>query len=184
MIVGITGASGVIYGIRLLEELAWRGIKTHLIISHWGAKTIHLETDYSYQDVQGLATQFYPLEDLTAPLASGSANMTGMVIAPCSMKTLAAMASGYTDNLLTRAADVTLKEGRPLILLPRETPLSPIHLSNMLTLARLGVVIMPPLPAFYGHPTSVKDIIDHTVARILDHLQVDHQLGPRWGENK
>lgn len=182
IIVGITGASGVIYGIRLLQALASSGVNTHLILSRWGAETIHLETDYQSVDVQALATHSYDWDDLSAPPASGSKKMEGMVIAPCSMKTTAAISCGYSDNLLTRAADVTIKEGRRLILLPRETPLSSIHLSNLLRLSQLGVVIMPPLPAFYHHPRSIDDIIDHTTARILDQLKIQHRLGGEWGK--
>lgn len=182
LIIGITGASGAIYGVRLLEVLNKLQIKTHLIMSNWGTRTIQLETSYSLEDVKGLATVTYERDNLAARVASGSFRTAGMVVAPCSMKTLAGIASGYSDNLITRAADITIKEGKKLILLPRETPLSPIHLENMLKLAKLGVVMMPPLPAFYNLPKTLDDIIDHTVGRVLDHLQIQHQLVKRWGE--
>lgn len=182
MIVGITGASGAIYGIRLLEELAKKEIKTHLIISRWGERTILHETDYLLESILSLATETYDIEEYQASIASGSKITRGMVIAPCSMKTLSAISSGYGDNLLTRAADVTIKERRRLILLPRETPLSPIHLSHLLHLSKLGVVILPPVPAFYHHPQTIDDIINHTVGRVLDHLEIHHSLGGRWEE--
>lgn len=184
IIVGISGASGAIYGIRLLEELQKAGIETHLIISQWAAETIRHETDYTVKQVEALASVVYDTRDQGAAISSGSFRTAGMVVAPCSMKTLAAIAHGYADSLIPRAADVCLKERRKLVLLPRETPLSPIHLENMLTLARMGVVTMPPVPAFYHRPQTVAEIVDQTVARALDQLGVEHNLSRRWKEDQ
>lgn len=181
IIVGISGASGAIYGIRLLEELKDRGIETHLIISRWGKVTIAEETDYSLGQVMSLAAKVYDEENLGAVISSGSFQNNGMVIAPCSMKTLSGIANGYAEDLLIRAADVAIKERRKLILLTRETPLDPIHLENMLKLSRLGITIMPPVPAFYSHPHTIDDIVNHTVGRILDQLGLENQLFKRWG---
>lgn len=183
IVVAISGASGAIYGVRLLEVLQAAQVETHLILSDWGKKTIELETAYSVEQVIGLASHHHEIRNQAAPISSGSFRHRGMVIAPCSMKTLAGLANGYDDNLITRAASVTLKEQRKLILLPRETPLTAIHLENMLKLARLGVVIMPPIPAYYNKPGSIREIVDHSVARVLDHLDIEHQLIKRWGES-
>lgn len=180
LVVAISGASGAIYGIRLLEELHKAGVETHLIISRWAEETIRQETDYTPEAVAALANAVYDPADQGAALSSGSFPTAGMIVAPCSMKTLAAIAHGYSDNLITRAADVTLKEGRRLILLPRETPLHAIHLENMLTLARLGVAIVPPVPAFYHRPQQIMDIVDQTVGKVLDLLGLKHQLFRRW----
>jgi len=182
VVLGITGASGAAYGLSVLEALNRLDIETHLIISRWARETIAAETDHNPESVVCLASRYYSIEDMTAGPASGSFRHSGMIIAPCSMKTLAAIASGYTDNLITRAADVTIKERRPLVLLVRETPLSPIHLENMLKLSRLGVVIMPPVPALYNRPKTVHDILKHTTGRILDCLGIENHLTPRWGE--
>ena len=179
LIVGITGATGTIYGVRLLEMLQPLGIETHLVMSRWGARTLVHETTYTPKDVQRLATYVHPITDQGAPISSGSFLTRGMVIAPCSMKTVAAIATGYGDNLLHRAADVVIKERRRLVLVVRESPLSAIHLENLLKLARLGVIICPPLPAFYQQPRSVKDIVDQNVVRILDQLDI-HLDAPRW----
>ena len=154
IVVAISGATGAIYGIKLLEALAQTGTETHLVISDWGKKTIAMETNYSVEQVMALATQYHDKGNLAAAISSGSFRHQGMVVAPCSMKTLAGIAHGYDENLIVRAAGVTLKEQRKLILLPRETPLTPIHLENMLSLSRLGVVMMPPVPAFYNKPES------------------------------
>lgn len=181
MIVGISGASGAIYGIRLLEEMKDRGIETHLIISRWGAVTITEETDYSVNQVKSLAAKVYDEDNLGAAISSGSFQNNGMVIAPCSMKTLSGIANGYAEDLLIRAADVAIKERRRLILLARETPLNSIHLENMLKLSHTGVIIMPPVPAFYSHPHTIADIVNHTVGRILDQLGFENQLFARWG---
>ena len=168
LIVGISGASGSIYGIRLLEELRKKGIETHLIISPWGGFTLEKETNYKLDSAKTLASRYYSHEDLSAPVSSGTFKHDGMIIAPCSMKTLSGIAYGFTDNLLIRAADVTIKEGRKLVLLVRETPLNVIHLENMLKLARLGVVIMPPVPAFYTKPASIEEIVEQTVGRACE----------------
>ncbi len=181
IIIGISGASGAIYGIRLLEELKARGIETHLIISKWGEVTIAKETDYTVDQVKLLAANVYEEDNLAAAISSGSFQNNGMVIAPCSMKTLSGIANGYAEDLLIRAADVAIKERRRLILLTRETPLNPIHLENMLKLSRLGVTIMPPVPAFYSNPHTIGDIVNHTIGRILDQLGLENQLFTRWG---
>ncbi|HEY8462743.1 MAG TPA: UbiX family flavin prenyltransferase [Bacillota bacterium] len=182
VIVGLTGASGSIYGIRLLEALQTLGVETHLILSDWAIKNLELETDYELSYIESLVARKYDNQDLTAPVASGSFLTVGMVVVPCSMKTLAGIANGYSDNLLERAADVTIKEQRKLILVPRETPLSPIHLENMLKLARLGVVIAPPMPAFYIKPQSLMDLVNHHVGKIIDQFGLEHNLLKRWGE--
>ncbi len=167
IVVGITGATGAVYGITLVRELTRAGVETHLVLSRWARHTMETETDYKPGSVEQLATITHDPEDMTAPIAGGSFPHGGMVIAPCSMKTLAALAGGFTDNLITRAADVTLKEKRPLILLPRETPLHEIHLENMLRLARAGAVIMPPVPAFYHRPTTITDLVMQTTGRVM-----------------
>jgi 4-hydroxy-3-polyprenylbenzoate decarboxylase len=183
IVVGITGASGIIYGVRLLETLRSLEVETHLILSDWAAENLALETDYQLSDLEGMATRKYDYCDMTAPVASGSFLTAGMVVVPCTMKTLAGIANGYSENLLERAADVTLKEGRKLILAPRETPLSPIHLENMLKLARIGVVIAPPMPAFYNKPAGILEMVDYQVGRLIDLLGIEHNLLKRWGEN-
>jgi 4-hydroxy-3-polyprenylbenzoate decarboxylase len=180
VIVGITGATGTIYGVRLLERLRDAGVETHLVISRWGARTLLHETPYSREQVEALASATYAASDMGAAISSGSFQTTGMIVVPCSAKTLAAIAHGYGDNLIHRAADVILKERRKLILAVRESPLSDIHLENMLKLSRMGAVIVPPMPAFYHHPLSVDDIVDHTVARLLDHVGVEVPGAQRW----
>lgn len=179
LIVAITGASGSIYGVRLLERLKDTDIETHLVMSRWGARTLVHETKYSPQDVMALADVNHPLTDQGASISSGSFLTMGMVVAPCSARTLAAIAHGLGDNLIHRAADVVLKERRKLVLAVRESPFSEIHLDNMLRLSRMGVVISPPLPAFYTRPASIDDIVDHSVSRLLDQLGI-HQDTPRW----
>lgn len=181
IVVGITGASGAVYGITILEYLKLRQIEAHLIISRWAHRTIELETGYSPDQVAALAYRCYPADDMAAAVSSGSFVHSGMIIAPCSMKTLASIACGYSDNLIARAADVTIKEGKKLVLMPRETPLSPIHLENMLKLARIGVAIMPPVPAFYNHPAAVTDLVMHSAGRALDLLGIENDLFQRWG---
>jgi 4-hydroxy-3-polyprenylbenzoate decarboxylase len=179
LIIGITGATGTIYGVRLLQMLGGTGIETHLVMSRWGARTLVHETPYTPRDVHKLATHVHAINDQGAPISSGSFLTRGMIVAPCSVRTLAAIATGYGDNLLHRAADVVLKERRKLVLVVREAPLSAIHLENMLKLSRLGVVIFPAMPAFYQHPQSVDDIIEQTVTRILDQVDV-HLETARW----
>jgi len=181
IVVAITGASGSIYGIKLLETLNKFDVKTDLILSDWAKETITIETDYSVKQVIEMADSYHDINNLGAAVSSGSFRHDGMIIAPCSMKTLAGIANGLETNLVIRAAGVTLKEQRKLILLPRETPLTPIHLENMLKLSRIGVVIMPPVPAFYNKPKSIDEIVNHTIARVLDHLRIDNDLTKRWG---
>ena len=181
IIIAITGASGAIYGIRLLEALqAAEDIETHLILSSWAERTIGIETTYTVAEVRALADNLYDYHDLVARISSGSFRSYGMVIAPCSMKSVSSIACGYSENLISRAADVMIKEHRKLVLVPRETPLNVIHLENMTKLARLGVVMLPPVPGFYAHPESIDDIVDHTVGKILDQLGIEHSLFTRW----
>ncbi|MSO46155.1 MAG: UbiX family flavin prenyltransferase [Acidobacteria bacterium] len=180
LIVGITGATGVIYGVRLLERLREAGVETHLVISRWGVRTLLHETPYSREQVEALAHVAYPSGDMGAAISSGSFATAGMIVAPCSAKTLGAIANGYGDSLVHRAADVVLKERRKLLLAIREAPLSEIHLENMLKLSRMGAVIFPPVPAFYNNPRSLTDIVEHTVARMLDHFGIDVPGAERW----
>jgi 4-hydroxy-3-polyprenylbenzoate decarboxylase len=181
LVVGISGSSGSIYGIRLLEVLRGvPGLETHLILSAAAKRTLLEETDYAVKDVEALATHAYDNRDIGAALASGSFRTGGMVIAPCSIKTVSALANCYADTLITRAGDVTLKEGRPLVVMVRETPLHAGHLRQLLHLAELGAVILPPVPAFYNRPKTVEDIVDHTVGRVLDRLGIAHELTPEW----
>jgi 4-hydroxy-3-polyprenylbenzoate decarboxylase len=182
LVVAITGATGAIYGVRLLERLRDAGVETHLVISPWGRRTLVHETTLTVDDVQRLATVSYLPNDQGAAISSGSFLTLGMAIVPCSMRTLAAVAHGLGDNLVHRAADVVLKERRRLLLAPREAPLSEIHLENMLRLSRMGAVICPPVPGFYQRPESVDDLVNHSVARMLDQFGF-HEDGPgRWGE--
>jgi len=180
IIVGITGASGVIYGIALLEALKRLRVETHLILSRQAEDIIAIETPYTAEDTRALASSAYHEDDWSAPVASGSFLHQGMVIAPCSMKTLAGIAAGYAENLIQRAADVTIKERRRLVLVPRESPFSAVHLENMLKLARLGVVIAPPVPAFYHRPEKIADLVGFSTGRILDILGLENQLLKRW----
>jgi 4-hydroxy-3-polyprenylbenzoate decarboxylase len=180
LIVGITGATGTIFGVRLLQMLEGTGIETHLVMSKWAARTLLHETTYSVEEVQQLATCFYNSGDQGAAISSGSFVTRGMVVAPCSMRTLAAIAQGQGDNLIHRAADVILKERRRLVLVVREAPLSDIHLENMLKLSRMGVVITPPMPAFYNHPQNVDDLINHIVMRVLDQFDIHIDVTNRW----
>jgi 4-hydroxy-3-polyprenylbenzoate decarboxylase len=180
IIVGISGATGAIYGVRLLERLRDAGAESHLVISRWGGRTLLHETPYAREQVEALAHTAYAANDMGAAISSGSFRTDGMVIAPCSAKTLGAIAHGYGDNLIHRAADVILKERRKLVLLVREAPLSDIHLENMLTLSRMGVVVLPPVPAFYTHPRTIDDLVDHTVARVLDQFGLEVPGLERW----
>ncbi len=181
--VGITGSTGVIYGIRALEVLGGLGVKTHLIMTEWAKKCIAMETDRSAADVASLATEVSDDSNMASSISSGTSRSDGMIVAPCSMKTLAAISHGYDETLVARAAGVTIKESRRLVLLARETPLSAIHLENMLRLARIGVVILPPVTEFYTAPRTVEDIIDHGVGKCLDQFSLDHGLYRRWGED-
>ncbi len=180
VIVGISGATGIIYGIRLLERLREASVETHLVMSRWGSRTLLHETSYTREQVEALASVTYVPTDMGAAISSGSFQTAGMIVAPCSAKTLAAIAHGYGDSLIHRAADVVLKERRKLVLAVRETPLSDIHLENMLKLSRMGAVILPPMPAFYHNPKTLDDIVDHTVARMLDQLGVEVPDAQRW----
>jgi 4-hydroxy-3-polyprenylbenzoate decarboxylase len=180
LIVGITGATGIIYGVRLLERLKEAGVETHLVISRWGGRTLVHETSHSREEVEALATAVYAPSDMGALIASGSFQAVGMVVVPCSAKTLGAIAHGVGDNLIHRAADVTLKERRRLVLVVREAPLSGIHLENMLTVSRHGGVVLPPVPAFYQHPKTINDLVDHTVGRVCDQFGFEYPGIERW----
>jgi 4-hydroxy-3-polyprenylbenzoate decarboxylase len=181
VVVGITGATGSIYGIRLLEVLArYPEIETHLVISRPGKRTLVEETDYAVTEVERLAARHYDNNDIGAAIASGSFRTAGMIIAPCSIKTASAVAACHSDNLIARAADVTLKEGRTLIMLVRETPLHVGHLKMLLALAEMGAVVLPPMPAFYNRPKELDDIVTHTVARVLDRLHLPQTLVGEW----
>ena len=180
LIVGITGATGTIFGVRLLQMLHGSGVETHMVMSKWAARTLVHETAYTAEQVQELATHNYPLGDQGAAISSGSFVTLGMVVVPCSMRTLAAIANGLADNLIHRAADVILKERRKLVLVVRESPLHDIHLENMLKLSRMGVVILPPVPAFYNHPQNLDDMINHVTMRILDQFDIHLDVMNRW----
>jgi flavin prenyltransferase len=180
LIVGITGASGIIYGVRLLERLRDSDIETHVVLSQWAARTLVHETPYTVPQVHDLATARYAIGDVGSALASGSFLTMGMIIVPCSMRTLGAIAQGVGDNLIHRAADVVLKERRRLVLAVREAPLSEIHLENMLKLARIGVSICPPMPAFYSHPATIDELVNYSVTRLLDQLGIHLPASERW----
>ena len=180
LIVGITGASGAVFGVRLLEALKEMDVESHLVISKWGRQTIEHETERSYDEVCALATAHYPEGDMGAAVSSGSFLTEGMVVAPCSMRSLAAIAYGSADTLIHRTADVVLKERRRLVLVVRETPLNDIHLENMLKLSRMGATILPPVPAFYNRPQTIDEIVDHLVARILDQFSLSAGFARRW----
>lgn len=184
LVMAITGASGVIYGIRTLEALKQLKVETHLILSQWGEKTISIETDKTVNYVRSLATRVYEDDNMAAPVSSGSFKVDGMAIVPCSMKTLASIANGFDDSLVSRAAGVCIKESRKLVVVPREAPLSKIHLENMAKLADVNnVVIMPAMPGFYHRPRTMEDLIDHVVGKVLDQFGIEHNLFRRWGEN-
>src|SRR6202140_4039005 len=180
LIVGISGATGTILGVRLLQVLKQHNVETHLIVSNWGARTLVHETSYSVTRVQEMATKCYGAQDYGAAVFSGSFVTDGMVVCPCSVRSLAAIAHGYGDSLIHRAADVILKERRKLVLVVRETPLSDIHIENMLRLSRMGAVIFPPVPAFYNHPKTIEDLVNQTVLRILDQFNLHLSSEDRW----
>ena len=184
IIIAITGGSGVVYGIKLLEYLHSKKIETHLILSEWGEKTIKIETDKEGNYVRSLATYFYDDHNLAAPVSSGSFKTDGMIIVPCSMKTLASIANGLDDSLISRAASVCIKENRKLVVVPRETPLSKIHLENMIKLAELGVVILPAMPGFYFNPVEINDLISHIVGKVLDQFDIENNMFKRWGSKR
>ncbi|AMO97356.1 polyprenyl P-hydroxybenzoate and phenylacrylic acid decarboxylase family protein [Collimonas fungivorans] len=181
LIVGITGATGVIYGVRLLQLLRdIPGVETHLMISDAGVLNLHQELEMRRKQVEALAHVVHNVRDIGAAIASGSFQSDGMIVAPCSMKTLAAVANGLSDNLITRAADVVLKERRRLVLMVRETPFNLAHLRNMTSVTEMGGVIFPPLPGFYHRPQSIAEMVDHTLGRVLDLFAIQHALTPRW----
>jgi 4-hydroxy-3-polyprenylbenzoate decarboxylase len=180
LVVAVTGASGVIYGKRLLEVLKQKKVETHLIISNAAEKVIQHELGVDRKDIEKLATCAYEPDDLTAPLMSGSFRTDGMIVIPCSMKTLAGITHGFADNLILRAADVALKEKRRLVVVPRETPLSTVHIRNMLVAAKLGVSVVPAMPAFYSKPEKIGDMVDFIVGRVLDCFSIDHSLFKRY----
>ncbi len=181
ILIAITGASGISIAVKLLNILKEKNIKTELIISKAAKQVLLSESNIRITDLQQLATNYYDVNDLTAPPSSGSYITDGMIVVPCTMKTLAAIANGYSNNLITRAADITIKENRKLILIVRESPFSPIHLENMLKLARLGVIIAPPVASYYINPVSIDDLLDHTVGRILDQIGIESDI-KRWGD--
>ncbi len=180
VVVGISGGSGAIYGVALLKILREFNIETHLVVSTMGEYVTNHECGVDLEELKCLATYYHDNKNLAASIASGSFKTDAMVIVPCSMKSVSAVANGMSDNLLTRAADVIIKENRKLIVVPRETPLSQIHLENMLKLSKIGVTVMPPSPAFYNHPQDIGDIVSGVVARILDQLGIEHDLVKRW----
>jgi 4-hydroxy-3-polyprenylbenzoate decarboxylase len=180
LIVGMTGSTGAVFGIRLLEALKDSDIESHLVISKWAQRTIEHETSHTVEQVRALATVVHSQGDMGASISSGSFITEGMVVIPCSVRTLGGIANGYGEHLVHRAADVILKERRRLVLVVRETPLSEVHLENMLKLARMGVIMLPPMPAFYNHPKTVDDVIDHIVFRVLDQFGIAAPFAKRW----
>jgi 4-hydroxy-3-polyprenylbenzoate decarboxylase len=181
IIVGIAGATGVIYGIKMLKVLCDIGIETHLVVTHSGLKNILLETEYTLADLESMATKVYDVDNVGASIASGSYRADGMIVIPCSIRSLSAIANSYNNNLLVRAADVTLKERRRLVLVVRETPLHEGHLELMMRVTRMGAVVMPPVPAFYHMPKTIDDLIDQTIGKVLDLFAIDASLFRRWG---
>lgn len=184
LIVAITGGSGSIYGVCLLKTLHQMNIETHLVISKMGEDVIYHECGIEKEELKEYCTHYHDIKDLHAPIASGSFKTHGMIIIPCSMKTLASVANGYSDNLISRSADVMIKEGRKLVIVPRETPLSQIHLENMLKLSKMGVRIVPASPGFYHHPESITDLVSIMVGKVLDLFDLEHNLFRRWGEDR
>ena len=180
LIIGMTGSTGAVFGVRLLEVLADADVETHLIVSKWAQQTIEHEISLSLEDLRALVTETYSPGDMGAKVSSGSFHTDGMVVVPCSMRSVAAIAHGNGDHLVHRAADVILKERRKLVLVARETPLNDIHLENLLKLSRMGVTILPPMPAFYNRPESLDDMINHIVMRILDQFDISRDLVKRW----
>jgi len=181
LVIGITGSTGVIYGIRMLEVLKKLNIESHLIMSEWAEKCISMETQHDVEYVKSLATTISDEKNMAASVSSGTHKTDGMIVIPCSMKTLSSVANGYDETLVARSAGVTLKESRKLILVARETPLTAINLENMLKLARLGVIILPPVTEFYTNPSSIDSMIDHIVGKCLDQFNIEHDLFTRWG---
>ena len=184
IVVGISGATGVIYGIRMLKALYECGVETHLVITQSGVRNMHIETNYTMNDLQPFASTIYDVDDVGAAIASGSFKVDGMVVAPCSIKTLSAVANSFNYNLLVRAADVNLKERRRVVLMVRETPFHEGHLDLMLRISRMGGVIMPPVPAFYHMPKTINDVIDQSIGKVLDFFSIDAKLFRRWGSQQ
>ena len=182
VIIGISGGSGALYALALLRVLNEMNIEIHLVISRLGAYVVEHECGVQLEELKSMATFYYDNQDLAAHISSGSFEIDGMVIVPCSMNTLSCVANGFSNSLLTRAADVTIKERRKFILVPREMPFSSVHLENMLKVSRLGVTVLPPCPGFYNHPENISDIVSSVVGKILDHLDIEHHLIQRWGE--
>lgn len=180
VVVGISGGSGAIYGVSLLKALKELGVETHLVVSTMGEYVTEHECGVSLEQLKGLATHYHDNKNFAAPIASGSFKVDKTIIVPCSMKTLSGIANGFSDSLLSRACDVAIKERRPLIIVPRETPLSPIHLENMLKLANMGITIFPPSPGFYNHPETIEDIVLNMTGRLLDMLGIENDLVSRW----
>lgn len=181
LVIAITGASGVIYGVRTLETLKKLGVESHLIMSEWGARNVKIETEHTVDYVRSLPSKVYEDDNLASPVSSGSFKTDGMAVVPCSMKTLASIANGFDDSLISRAAGVCLKEQRKLVVVPRETPLSKIHLDNMSKLATAGAAIVPAMPGFYYRPKTMDDMINHVVGKVLDQFGIEHSLFRRWG---
>ncbi|MEF8847812.1 MAG: UbiX family flavin prenyltransferase [Candidatus Thermoplasmatota archaeon] len=181
LLIGVSGASGCLYSIRLLEELKKRNIETHLIVSDEGKKILEYETDLDYEEFKNMASFSYQNDDLFSPPASGSFQHNGMILAPCSMKTLSSIANGYCKNLISRTAFCTLKEERKLVLMPRETPLDMISIKNMLSAKKAGATILPACPGFYHKPNEINDLIDFIIGKILDQFKIQHSLFKRWG---
>ena len=180
LIVGMTGSTGAIFGVRFLQALKQADVESHLVISKWAQRTIEHETNHTIEQVKAMASVVHSSGDMGATISSGSFITEGMIVIPCSMRTLAGIANGYGEHLVHRSADVVLKERRKLVLVVRETPLSQVHLENMLKLARMGVVMLPPMPAFYNHPQTVDDVVDHIVARALDQFGIPAAFAKRW----
>ena len=184
IIIAITGGSGVIYGIKLIESLNLLKLETHLVISEWGEKTIKIETNLDINYIKKLSTSWYDNKNMAAPISSGSFKTDGMVIIPCSMKTLASIAYGLDDSLISRAASVCIKENRKLVVVPRETPLSKIHLENMVKLSEMGVSILPAMPGFYFHPSTIDELLFHIIGKVLDQFDIENNMFNRWGVKK
>jgi len=184
LVIGITGSSGILYGIRMLEALKRYKIDVYLIMSEWATRCLKLETDYDLKYVRSLAKNYFEDSNMAASVSSGTFETDGMIVIPCSMKTLSSIANGYEETLVARAAGVTMKESRKLVVVPRETPLTSIHLENMLKLARIGVTILPAMPGFYNKPKSVDELLNHVVGKCLDQFGINHDLFKRWGTSK
>lgn len=181
LVIGMTGSSGIVYGVRMLEVLKRCNVDVHLIMTEWAKKCLVLETDFDLKYVRSLASSYSEDSNMAANVSSGTHKTDGMIIIPCSMKTLSSIANGYEETLVARAAGVTIKESRKLVIVPRETPLTSIHLENMLKLARIGIVILPAMPGFYNRPKNVDDMINHIVGKCLDQFGIEHDLFKRWG---